>query len=136
MSDDGQEVTDNQTNLIWRRCSEGMNWDGLTCTGSATTFSHEAALQHASAQAISTGFAWRLPNIKELSSILDRNFGTPAIDPTIFPATPASIFYLFWSSSPLVYFPSYALAVNFGDSGIIAYHRANTDYVRLVRDNQ
>jgi hypothetical protein len=113
-----------------------MSWDGSTCTGTATTFSHEAALQRASAQVISTGIAWRLPNVKELSSIIDRNYNNPAIDPTVFPSTPSSIFYRFWSSSPLVYFPSYAIGVNFGVSDIIASHRANVGYVRLVRDSQ
>jgi len=91
-SADGQEVTDSQTGLIWRRCAEGMNWDGSTCAGAATPFTHEAALQRATAQAASSGKAWRLPNVKELSSIVDKSRSYPAIDPTAFPATPSSLF--------------------------------------------
>ncbi|MEQ1813101.1 MAG: DUF1566 domain-containing protein [Candidatus Nitrotoga sp.] len=96
ISADGNEVTDQKTGLIWRRCAEGMNWDGSTCAGVATTFTHEAALQRAAVQATSTGTAWRLPNIKELSSIIDGNRSIPAIDLAAFPATPSN---LFWSAS-------------------------------------
>ena len=53
----GQEVKDNQTQLIWRRCAEGMSWSGGTCSGSATQLTHEAALQQATRQAASTGVA-------------------------------------------------------------------------------
>lgn len=93
-STDASEVTDSQTGLVWRRCSEGMTWSGGTCTGVATTFSHEAALAHAKTQ---TG--WRLPNVKELESIVDMSRMKPAIDPTAFPATSSG---WYWSSSPMV----------------------------------
>ncbi len=133
-SADGQEVTDSQTNLIWRRCAEGMNWDGSTCSGAATTFTHEAALQRAAAQAVSTGKAWRLPNVKELFSIADKSRSNPAIDPTAFPATPSN---WFCSASPLVGNSYGAWDVNFY-YGYVGYYylRNNTYYVRLVRAGQ
>jgi hypothetical protein len=132
-SADGQEVTDSQTNLIWRRCAEGMNWDGSTCSGAATPFTHEAALQRAAAQAASTGKAWRLPNIKELSSIADKSRSNPAIDPTAFPATPSS---WFWSASPNVGNSNGAWFVSF-DNGLVGDgYRDVTGYVRLVRAGQ
>ena len=90
-SQDGSEVTDNQTGLIWRRCSEGQSFSGGTCVGVAANFTHEAALAHARSQ---TG--WRLPNVKELASIVDRTRQNPAIDIAAFPATPCCA----WSSSP------------------------------------
>ncbi|OFZ68870.1 MAG: hypothetical protein A2V79_06365 [Betaproteobacteria bacterium RBG_16_56_24] len=99
ISTDGNEVTDQKTGLVWRRCSEGMSWNGSTCAGTASTYTHEAALQRAADQADSTGIAWRLPNIKELSSIADKTLSNPAIDATAFPVTPAS---WFWSASPYV----------------------------------
>lgn len=135
VSIDGQEVTDNQTNLIWRRCAEGMVFSGGTCTGTASKFTHESALQRAAAQASSTSIAWRLPNVKELASITDKS-RSPAIDPVVFPGTPIP---RFWSASPVVGSLSYAWNVNFVDGGndliSLASDRAYSGaFVRLVRD--
>lgn len=133
VSADGLEVTDNQTKLIWRRCAEGMNWDGTTCAGIASTFTHEAALQQAAIQASSTGIAWRLPNVKELASIADKSFSNPAIDATAFPATPAN---WFWSVSPFVGVSNYAWNVSFWYGYVHSYARSSIDHVRLVRAGQ
>jgi Protein of unknown function (DUF1566). len=35
ISSDGQEVTDSTSHLTWRRCAEGMRWDGKTCSRQA-----------------------------------------------------------------------------------------------------
>jgi len=131
ISADGAEVTDQKTGLIWRRCVEGMTYSGGTCTGAASTFTHEAALQRATAEASSTGIAWRLPNVKELSSIIDRTHTNPAIDVTAFPVTPAT--GLFWSSSPCMNGPLDAWYVEFGSGKVWSYGRSDSYYVRLVR---
>ena len=133
VSVDGQEVTDNQTGLIWRRCAEGMNWDGATCAGVASRINHVGAMQLAATQASSTGIAWRLPNVKELSSITDKSIINPAIDSTAFPATPA---YWFWSASPSVGATSFAWGVHFNDGIVdfVASSRGSPLNVRLVRE--
>lgn len=132
VSADGQEVADSQTGLIWRRCAEGMAFSGGTCTGTALTLISEAAFQHAAAQASSTGTAWRLPNVKELSSIADKSRSNPAIDSAAFPATPANLF--FRSASPVVDASSSAWSVNFYDGYTPGGgSRSNAGYVRLVR---
>lgn len=133
ISADGSEVTDRKTRLIWRRCAEDMNWDGSTCAGVASTFTHKAALERAATQASSTGLAWRLPNVKDLASIADRSRINPAIDPTAFPVTPAS---WFWSSSPYIGFPTVAWLVFFGNGNVYGGGRSNSFYVRLVRARQ
>ena len=133
ISTDGSEVTDLKTGLIWRRCSEGMSWNGATCTGTASTFTHEAALQQAATQANSTGIAWRLPNVKELSSIADKGLSNPALDSTVFPATPASVF---WSASPHVGGTDFAWYVDFSPGFVGPNFRYYSDYVRLVRAGQ
>lgn len=95
----GQEVTDTKTGLVWRRCSEGQTWSGNACTGSASVYSHEAALAHATNQTLITNVAWRLPNVKELASIADKTKSSPAINSVAFPDTPI---YDFWTASPNV----------------------------------
>lgn len=134
ISKDGTEVTDQKTGLIWRRCAEGMSWNGKTCTGTASIFTHVAALQMAAAQATSTGVAWRLPNIDELSSIIDRSRTNPAINLKNFPATPAG---MFWTSSPEVGNHEYGWYVNFKDGFVhMDFDRGLSYHARLVRTGQ
>jgi hypothetical protein len=122
---DGAEVSDSRTGLVWQRCSAGQAWSGSTCTGTASTFTHEAALAYAQTQ---TG--WRLPNVKELSSIADKTKSNPAIDSTAFPATVSG---WYWSSTPYVGGPSNAWYVYFGNGVVYINYRYGNDYVRLVR---
>ncbi|MFP8781073.1 DUF1566 domain-containing protein [Hydrogenophaga sp. RWCD_12] len=119
-------VNDALTGLQWRRCAEGMQWTGSACTGSASSFSHEAALAHANQS------GWRMPNIKELNSLLDRSvFQAPRTDTTAFPQTPAQYF---WSSTPDVYASEYAWSASVG-SGVVSSSgaRSGTNALRLVR---
>jgi hypothetical protein len=95
-------VTDNKTGLMWKRCSEGQAWSNNTCTGIAASYTWQNALKQAQAVNNSAGFAgkkdWRVPNIKELRSIVERQCKAPAINLTVFPNTLSPT--LFWSSSP------------------------------------
>ena len=133
VSADGTEVTDGRTGLVWRRCAEGMVASGGSCTGTASTFTHEQALTRARDQATSTSVAWRLPNVKELASIADRSKSNPAIDTAAFPATPANSF---WSSSPHGGVASLAWVVFFDFGFVGDGSRGNAFPVRLVRAGQ
>jgi hypothetical protein len=128
----GDEVTDSQTGLVWRRCSEGQTWSAGTCTGTAATYTHEAALMQAKAQAGAAG--WRLPNVKELSSIADKTHANPAIDRIAFPATPSNSFDLFWTATPYAGVSSNAWFVGFSGGEVgDGYSRSYSFHVRLVR---
>ena len=133
VSADGTQVTDGRTGLVWRRCAEGMAATGGTCTGTASTFTHEQSLTRARDQATSTSLSWRLPNVKELASIVDRSKSNPTIDTLAFPATPANVF---WSSSPIVGIAGSAWIVHFFNGEINGEGRINAYYVRLVRAGQ
>jgi len=125
-SSSGAEVTDVQAGLVWRRCSEGQVWSAGICGGTPTPFTHEQALAYARTQT-----AWRIPNVKELSSLVDTGRFDPAIDGNAFPLTPS---VLYWSSSPDVRLPSLAWAVDFGLGGVISTNRYSpTVLLRLVR---
>lgn len=124
-STDGSEAIDSQTGLVWRRCAEGMTWSAGSCTGSPNLFMREQALAHAKTQA-----GWRLPNVKELASILDLDRNMPTIDMDAFPAT---LSRPFWSSSPYPGLNGSAWVVGF-DGGYIQYQGGGMPYpVRLVR---
>ncbi|WP_295450577.1 DUF1566 domain-containing protein [uncultured Thiodictyon sp.] len=97
-SDNGNgTVTDKMTGLQWQRCSEGQTWVGGTCTGTASSFTWQQALQYADTAIVVGKDDWRLPNINELTSIFEEACYGPAIDLWVFPATNSSPY---WSSSP------------------------------------
>ncbi len=79
----GSEVLDSATGLVWSRCDVGQTWAGNACVGAALLMTHEAALAHVKAIA-----GWRLPNIKELVSIVNFTSASPAVDIAVFPQTP------------------------------------------------
>lgn len=100
------------TGLVWKRCAEGQTWDGTTCQGTAGSYTWQQAFQQA--DSVNAGGAgtwnagqsdWRVPNQKELRSIVERGCFNPSINLTQFPATPAS---LFWSGSPFAGFSDFA----------------------------
>lgn len=134
ISDNGQEVLDLQTNLIWRRCVEGMTWNGTTCTPESvsgeTYFMFQEALQRASNQAAQTKKAWRLPNIKELTSLMDYSQANMAIDPNAFPATPNA---QSWSSSSYSADAFFSWIVHFYYGKVYFDYTEDMGVVRLVR---
>jgi hypothetical protein len=84
-SADGAEVTDTMTGLVWRRCAEGMTWDNdaQTCAGSGTRgFWWQDAMEYAKANRKS---GWRIPNVKELLTIIDYGTRNGAYDHLAFP---------------------------------------------------
>lgn len=129
-SADGQEVTDSRTGLIWRRCAEGMVFKGKTCTGQVLFLNQPDAAARAKAAA-APGAEWRLPILKELSSIVsarEADVDKAAIDPNAFPATPVA---RFWTSSSTG--PGYFTFVGFSDGSAGEAPRATSAAVRLVR---
>ena len=109
------EVTDNMTGLIWRQ----------TLNPGAVVFADVAT--------VCTGLAngpWRVPNIKELATLIDESTNGPAIDIEAFPKTPVAAM---WSSTPDARDAKYAFAVDFafGDTG--HYVVGTTFQVRCVK---
>ncbi len=123
-------VTDKITNLIWMRCALGQTWDGSTCTGSAATYTWQEALQAAADTTYAGSSAWQLPNIKQLTSIVEESCSDPAINLNLFPATPSP---RFWTASPHANLNDNAWYVNFSSGYDLNYYKPNYYYVRLVR---
>ena len=132
----GSEVKDLKTGLIWQRCSLGQTWDGTTCTGTASQYTWQQALQTAK----DAGNGLTLPNIKELSSLANRACYNPAINDTFFPNTPfdggGTYLWAYWSSSPVAYDGDSAWVVSFSYGNDHLAYKNNARFVRLVRASQ
>jgi hypothetical protein len=139
-------VTDSKTGLIWKRCLEGQAFAAgppAACNNAATTYTWPLALTL-------TSGGWRVPNIKELQSIVDEGKSTlvdpddptkglnPAIDIACFP-TPANTGVYVWSASPYTgdTSPPKAWIIDF-NTGIFQYQYPQSTpgvvNVRLVKD--
>lgn len=126
---DGAEVLDSRTSLIWQRCTLGQTWDGLACGGSPATFNWKQALEAAGL----AGDGWRLPNQKELRSLVEWACGAPAINLAVFPGTPSEVY---WSSSPATANDDYAWFVYFSYGYDSWDYKGYAHPVRLVRAGQ
>ena len=110
-------VLDKNTQLVWKKCAEGQvyNNPGNRCEGDAKLFVSNEALafeENINANGYAGYTDWRVPNIKELSSIVEPSCVNPAINIFIFRKTPNDNF---WSSTPA---GAFYYCVNFGN-GII-----------------
>lgn len=126
-------VADNKTGLIWKVCSEGQMWESGSCNGTAAEYSWQQALDHAqlvSNNGYASYYDWRLPNIKELSSIVEVSCSDPAINLAVFSLTPSSFF---WSASPCAANSSSVCAIDFYGGDDDANNKSSLGYVRLVR---
>jgi len=128
-------VTDTRTGLMWKQCVEGLS--GASCqTGSQQIFTWAEALVHAEASTFANYNDWRLPNVKELSSLVEECRAGPSINTNRFPNTPNS--GLFSSSpdarSPL--FSAFVWVVSFDDGANEEGLRGGTRGARLVRGGQ
>lgn len=129
----GAEVTDANTSLVWQHCSGGQNWDAAksTCQGTVERMTWPQALAYAKAQAASSGVAWRLPNVKELVSLVSERRTQPAIAAQSFPRTLSDGY---WSSTPYANNLNTSWVVYFSDGRTHFEARELTFAVRLVRD--
>ncbi len=98
-------VNDLKTGLQWRRCEEGRRWTGTRCLGVMYVFAHQDALLWAQ-----TMSGWRLPNVKELHSLIPEN-AAYAMDPQAFPGAEP---WGYWTSTPNTASPNRSLQVAFG----------------------
>lgn len=127
-------VIDRRFNLMWKRCSEGQLTAGDGCGGTATSLDWAQALATAEQSEHAGHDDWRLPNVKELLSLVEFCRTTPAINPTAFPATPASAH---WSSSLTaaeLAVEGDAWCVDFLTGGACTHGRDEFASLRLVRN--
>lgn len=129
-------VTHAKTGLMWKVCSEGRSWSVGACSGGGSfeRMSWGAALREAKNSSFAGYTDWRLPNKKELESIVETCGYGPAINATIFPNTAT---WGFWTATSDAGSVADAWSVNFSSGrSIPADNDAYTGIARLVRGGQ
>lgn len=128
-------ITDVKTGLMWSVCSIGQSYSDGQCTGAPQSFSWTQALQQAQIVNNAGGLAgkadWRLPNLKELGSIVEYQCHNPAINLEAFPDTPSATY---WSSTPDPRTGRQARSIYFVDGSDLTPDVSTARHVRLVRD--
>ncbi|MEE9310433.1 MAG: DUF1566 domain-containing protein [Cocleimonas sp.] len=140
----GGMVTHNPTGLTWSRCLYGQTlhdngtaniFTDDTCTNTPFSRNWRQALDIAESSEFGGHTDWRVPNLKELKSIVEYQCSSPALNTEVFPDGSSSVV---WTSSPVVNYStaSYAWFVDF-DGGFDSWNYRNySKRVRLVRSGQ
>lgn len=123
-------VTDNRLGLTWMRCSLGQTWENSNCSGDAMVLNWQQALVAAHGYEYAGKNGWRVPNVKELASITERQCVRPAVNQYLFPNTPADDF---WTSTPAIADQQRAWVIAFFNSSNSIKDKNAFVYTRLVR---
>gem|GEM_PF-1991651 len=117
-------TTDNKTGLMWVKDgnSAGCN------NGSSLTW--EAALNFCEGLPYAGYSDWRLPNVRELESIVDAGESYPAINTAYFSNTQSS---RYWTSTTYVPSTDTAWLVSFSHGHVGYYYKTSASSVRCVR---
>jgi len=130
---EGAFAVDRQARLTWQRCTVGSQWRNGSCEGEPQAMS----LSEAKTEATKQGDGWRLPNARELSTLIDTGCGNPAIDRHVFPivADDGEGAIPYWSSSP-VGVANLIAFVDFANARIDGHSSGFALFVRLVKDHK
>ncbi|MCP5495272.1 MAG: DUF1566 domain-containing protein [Leptospiraceae bacterium] len=103
-------IIDNNTKLIWQKCSYGQNNDS-SCTGNASKLNLNDSMNYCKELNL-IGRKWELPNVYELFTIVNFGKSNPSIDTTFFPNIPNNF-------SEINYFTKNY--IDFGDNNISSW---------------
>lgn len=105
-------VKDNTTGLIWSRCAHGQTWNNATsaCDGQSAEVTWQEALLIANSSTLGGFNDWRIPNAKELATVVEKMCVDPSSNNTLFPSTPSANF---WTSTTVFDDNASAWAVTF-----------------------
>ncbi len=122
-------VVDQDTGLEWKKCSAGLSGDSCG-NGTVLKVHWLAALNIANDENFQGFEDWRLPNKKELASLVEKACFSPAINQGLLPATQWDIY---WTSSPYAGINENAWVVDFSSGYSEPLIKSDLAYVRLVR---
>lgn len=132
-------VTHSETGLMWDRCAQGQTGDACE-NGQAEVHNWQMALNIVATKNNEhyRGYNdWRLPNVKELLSIIETSCDSPAVNLNIFPGIPDSYNGRFYSSTIKVFDNAMAepISMMFNITDNISYrtYEVGPSFIRLVR---
>lgn len=132
-------VTDAKTGLMWMQCSIGQTWTEEGCAGAPLDLSWQDALQTANQFNHNGGLAgkidWRMPNIKELGSLVEHQCHSPAINLDYFPDTPSAT-YLSSTAKVSNGIVQGGRSIDFAFGSDLTPEVSVRRHIRLVRSNQ
>lgn len=128
-------VTDRTNYLMWMRCSVGQSWVQDACSGHPAPADWASAERHV--QEINQSGAyffsdWRVPRLPELATLVERDCKDPRINMTVFPGTPAEVYWT-TTSRPGVADEDRVYGLDFGNEGVAWLPKSEQHLVRLVR---
>ena len=129
-------VTDNTTGLMWSMCLYGQSGsDCATGTPWANTWDLTLMEMDYNIYVYLDYSDWRMPNTKELASILEAQCSSPALNPSVFPLASGGAAQT-WTSSPDMINAQNIWSVDFFANGNVAVidRTTATLHLRLVRD--
>ena len=115
-------VTDSVTQLEWQ---DDYSDNG----GDIKSTTWQSAIEYCEALTLNGQSDWRLPNINELSSLVDNSKYNPSIN-SVFELT-SSDYY--WSATTTAYTAVDAWVVYFYDGNVVNNFKGDNGYVRCVR---
>lgn len=123
-------VTDNATGLVW--ASDG---NGIGCaSGAMLTWAQ--AVDWANTLVFAGYYDWRLPNVRELETLLNSGVYAPALDSYFFTNTRSGLNDYYWSSTTYDYVILFAWHIRFHNGNIEPASKGEYNYVRVVRGGQ
>jgi hypothetical protein len=121
-------VTDKLTGLIWMKNASVL---GAASWSQALIIANGLKSGDADLTDGSVAGDWRLPNLRELQSLIDYSSTNPAL-PAGHPFTGVQSFFC-WSSTTNAYYPTYAWHVFFSDGNVYGNVKSYFSYVWCVR---
>jgi triacylglycerol esterase/lipase EstA (alpha/beta hydrolase family) len=114
-------VTHSSTGLVWQQEDDNIisRWEIAISYCEGLTFAGKGD--------------WRLPNVKELQTLVDYSKDNPATDLSLFPGTNSSDY---WSSTTTAFNMIVAWCVSFYDGDMSTRYKSFNNYVRCVRGGQ
>jgi hypothetical protein len=106
-------VFDEHTRIEWQGCSRGQS--GVSCSGTYIPSNWPTAVSYCENLNWGGYTDWRMPNVKELNSLINDRDPVHAIDGVVFPGVRST---LYWSSSQVAQYPGTMWSVDFSHGGM------------------
>jgi hypothetical protein len=133
-SDNGDgTVTDNVTGLMWQQEDDDTTYNWYEATGKYDATDNLFSTHVCDSLSLAGHSDWRLPDEKELLSIVNYDSSNPAIDTIYFPNTNSSGY---WTSTTCANSTSRAWGVDFDIGGVFDINKTDYCGVRCVRGEQ